>query len=152
MYKILLTCVFGIITIKSIYSESLPLNKQPLISQKNLLEIKQNIKWYCLKESLIYVESKGNDSAIGTHQDVGCLQETPIFVKEANRIIGKDSFKLSDRYNREKSLVIFEIIQNHHNPTKNIFKAIKIHNPRAKRDYKDSVMAKYKSLIIKYNI
>ena len=50
-------------------------------------------------------------------------------------LIGEDKYKLSDRYNRDSSIEIFNIVQNHYNPTHNIVKAIKLHNPNAGKWY-----------------
>lgn len=76
-----------------------------------------------LIDALIYVESKGNDSAIGdTHLGsqyaVGVLQIRPIMVKEVNRILKLKGethrFKLKDRYDREKSIQMFLIWKEFH--------------------------------------
>ena len=78
-----------------------------------------------LIDALIYVESKGNDSAIGdrhlgSNYAVGVLQIRPIMVREVNRILKlkgeSHRFKLKDRYNREKSIQMFLIWKEfHHN-------------------------------------
>lgn len=151
MIRLLLILIFGLITINCFYSESLHKNDN-LLSCEQRNQIIKDIQWRCLIESLIYVESKGNDSIVGSHQDVGCLQETPIFISEANRIIGSNVYNLDDRYNRQKSIEIFEIIQKHHNPDKSIKKAIKLHNPKALKTYKDSVMCKYHKLLKQYHL
>lgn len=73
-----------------------------------------------LIEALIWVESRGNENAIGdTHLDepsVGVLQLRPIMVREVNRILkqkGSDKrFKLKDRKSREKSIEMFTIWYN----------------------------------------
>jgi len=78
-----------------------------------------------LIDALIYVESKGNDSAIGdrhlgSQYAVGVLQIRPIMVREVNRILklrGSDyRFQLKDRYDRDKSIEMFLIWKEfHHN-------------------------------------
>lgn len=78
-----------------------------------------------LIDALIYVESKGNDSAIGdrhlgSNYAVGVLQIRPIMVREVNRILKlkgeSHRFKLKDRYDREKSIQMFLIWKEfHHN-------------------------------------
>ena len=72
-----------------------------------------------LVQAIIHVESRGNDSAIGDNGlAVGCLQIHPICVREANRLIGFDSFDLDDRYNRQQSINIFNVIRSRiKNPT-----------------------------------
>ena len=80
-----------------------------------------------LVNALIYVESKGNDSAIGDRHlgtpSIGVLQIRPIMVREANRILkmqGKNKrFTLKDRFNKEKSIEIFMIWKNYHHPDSN---------------------------------
>ena len=77
-----------------------------------------------LVNALIYVESKGNDSAVGDRHlgtpSIGVLQIRPIMVREANRILkiqgSSKRFTLKDRFNREKSIEIFMIWKNYHHP------------------------------------
>lgn len=71
--------------------------------------------WEDLIDAIIYVESRGNDSAIGDRgKAVGCLQIQPICVREVNRILRKHKsnvrFSLQDRYDRAKSIQMFNII------------------------------------------
>ena len=72
-----------------------------------------------LVEAIIQVESRGNDSAYNPKEDaVGCMQIRPIMVREVNRLIGKDSFNLDDRWDRDKSIGMFYVIKAHtKNPT-----------------------------------
>ena len=84
-----------------------------------------------LVNALIYVESRGLDSAIGDkHLDqpsVGVLQIRPIMVREVNRIckrIGSHQrFTLRDRFDREKSIHMFLIWKEFHHKDSN-FEAI----------------------------
>ena len=71
-----------------------------------------------LLSALIFVESRGNDSAIGDkhlvgNEAVGALQIRPIMVREVNRIckiIGSHQhFALKDRFDRNKSIHMFMI-------------------------------------------
>ena len=104
--------------------------------------------WDIFIESLIQVESGGNDFIVGDNDDGGCLQLTPIFLAEANEIIGqKGYYKLEDRFDREKSIEIFNVINAYHNPHRDIEKAIRLHNPRAGNEYRDKVMNKYDELL-----
>ena len=79
---------------------------------------------YDLVNALIIVESQGNDSAVGdTHlgaPSIGVLQIRPIMVREVNRILKlkgtKHRYKMSDRWDREKSIEMFLIWKEfHHN-------------------------------------
>jgi len=75
-----------------------------------------------LVDALIIVESQGNDSAVGdTHlgsPSIGVLQIRPIMVREVNRILKlkgtKHRYKMSDRWNREKSIEMFLIWKEFH--------------------------------------
>ena len=71
--------------------------------------------------ALIYVESRGLDSAYNSSEDaVGCLQIRPIMVREVNRILRKtgkeERFEMKDRWNRDKSIEMFHIWRGYHHP------------------------------------
>ena len=69
--------------------------------------------------AIIQVESGGDTLAHNIKEDaVGVLQIRPIMVAEVNRLIGKDSFTLSDRWSVHKSISMFNVIRSHtKNPT-----------------------------------
>lgn len=76
-----------------------------------------------LLTALIFVESRGNDSAVGDkhlvgNEAVGALQIRPIMVREVNRILklqkSDKRFSLKDRFERDKSIEMFYIWKNHH--------------------------------------
>ena len=114
-------------------------------------EIKQKpSEWDIFIQALIQVESEGKADAVGKTNDVGILQITPIYVKDVNRILGEEKYYLSCRTDTEKSLEMFEILQNHYNPKKDIDKAIKLHNPRAGQSYRIKIMNQIE--IIKTNL
>lgn len=94
--------------------------------------------WDIFVKALIEVESSNNQYAVGKSNDVGILQITPIYVKEVNRISGK-SFTLEDRLSIDKSMEMFNIMQDHYNPSRDINKAIKLHNPKAGNKYSDKI-------------
>lgn len=97
-------------------------------------------EWHLLIKALIHIESRGNSNAVGKCNDVGVLQITPIYLQEVNRIFREERYTLADRYDSLASVEMFEIYQNHHNSTKDIMRAIRLHNPRASRVYADSVL------------
>lgn len=67
-----------------------------------------------LVDAIIQVESRGNDSAFNAAENAaGCLQIRPIMVREVNRLIGWEVYNLEDRWDREKSIEMFEVIKNH---------------------------------------
>ena len=62
--------------------------------------------------AIIQVESGGDTLAYNSKEDaVGCLQIRPIMVREVNRLVGKDSFTLSDRWSKVKSIQMFNILR-----------------------------------------
>ena len=74
--------------------------------------------WDSLIDAVIYVESRGNDYAYNEREDAaGCLQIRPIMVAEANRLLEECNstmrFTLQDRFNRQKSIDMFNIIASH---------------------------------------
>lgn len=114
-------------------------------------EIKKELsEWEIFIQALIQVESEGKADAVGTKNDVGILQITPIYVKDVNRILGEKRYTLSCRTDKRKSLEMFEILQNHYNPDKDIEKAIKLHNPKAPQSYCIKIMNQIE--IIKTNL
>jgi soluble lytic murein transglycosylase-like protein len=67
-----------------------------------------------LIEAIMQVESGGDTLAYNSKEDaVGCLQIRPIMVREVNRLLGKDSFTLSDRWSKVKSIQMFNILRSH---------------------------------------
>ncbi len=102
--------------------------------------------WDILIQAIIQVESQGDPFAVGSKNDVGILQITPIYVKEVNRILNRNEYSLTERTDVQKSLEMFEIYQSHHNPDKDLLKAIKLHNPRAGKWYSEKVMKMFNEL------
>lgn len=104
-----------------------------------------------LINALIHVESRGNDSAIGDrhlvgNEAVGALQIRPIMVREVNRILklkkSDKRFKLSDRFDREKTIEMFLVWKNHHHPEGDFEKIARNWNGGPK-GYKKSRTEKY---------
>jgi len=117
--------------------------------EKPKLICKTKFEWKCLLKAIIWQESKNNDSIVGIKDDTGILQITPIYLEEVNRILLltsdsiKTQYKLEDRFNREKSIEMFNIIQNYHNRKKDIYTAIELHNPLAPKSYTDNILKYY---------
>lgn len=109
-------------------------------------------RWNVFTKALIQVESRGDSLAAGPTEDLGILQITPIYVKEANRIVNEERFTLDDRLSPEKSLEMFSIVQNHYNPDKDIDRAIRLHNPGAGKWYSDRIMEHMDTIILRYAI
>jgi hypothetical protein len=111
-YIVIIIATFLIIAIAEVYT---PSEEEGTIIPASYVEDDPVSEWDEFIDVVIYVESRGNDSAIGDNgKAVGCLQIHPIAVLEANRILAKyDSptvYSLGDRYNREKSIEMFNVI------------------------------------------
>lgn len=97
-------------------------------------------KWDRFTKALIWIESRGDSLAVGSKNDVGVLQITPILIEDANRILGYEAYTLEDRKNRIKSIEIFNVIQDHYNPTHDLHLALKVWNSRAPISYHENVI------------
>ena len=89
--------------------------------------------WSKVINAIIQVESGGNPNAYNPNGDcAGILQITPILVRECNQILEKKKstkrYTYKDRYDVKKSKEMFILIQEYHNPTNDIEKAIKCWN------------------------
>ena len=108
MRYILLLLAFGCIT------PTEKVKERTIISVANTDDYNYS-KWDTFVDAVIYVESRGNDSAVGDNgKAVGCLQIHPIMVREVNRLLAKydipTTYTLEDRYSREKSIEMFNIV------------------------------------------
>jgi hypothetical protein len=73
---------------------------------------KQEVKIDYLLDAIMHVESGGDSMAYNEGEDaVGVLQIRPIMVREVNRILGKDSFTLADRWSKAKSVSMFGVFR-----------------------------------------
>ena len=102
--------------------------------------------WELWTMALIQVESGGKDNALGTKNDTGCLQITPILVKEVNRLQSDRRYTMNDALNRKRSIEMYNIIQGYYNPEKDLHLALKIWNPKAPLSYHKKVQAEYEKL------
>lgn len=123
--------------------------KHPGESQSPSYSIRTISSWDVFVEALVMTESGGNPSAVGKNNDAGILQITPIYVKEVNRIAQKN-YTLEDRFDPDKSKEMFQIMNTHYNPSFNIDRAIRIHNPGAGNWYSTRIKGYMKSQIENY--
>ena len=101
-YTLLIIPIFSFFCTASMWYD-----KQELIIEDPLIED-------TLIEAIMQVESGGDTLAYNCKEDaVGCLQIRPIMVREVNRLVGKDSFTLYDRWSRAKSIQMFNILRLH---------------------------------------
>ncbi len=105
--------------------------------------------WDLFVEAVIWRESRGDANAIGdSGKAVGVLQIHPIMVREANRIVAmnggeKDLYSYEDRYDRDKSIEMFKIVQDYHNKEHDMRKALDIWNHNHPDSYRNEIMNKY---------
>ena len=90
---------------------------------------------------LMWTESRFNPEASDGQGSEGILQIRQIYVDEVNRILGKEVYKLEDARNLEKSLEMFEILQNYHNPDRDFIQTIYYHNKST--SYRNRVIKNY---------
>jgi hypothetical protein len=102
--------------------------------------------WEMFTQALIWVESKGDSKAVGSKDDMGVLQITPILLQDCNRILKYEAFTLEDRLDSLKSVEMFNIIQDHYNPQHDYHLALKIWNGQAPLSYHRKVMDKFNEI------
>lgn len=102
--------------------------------------------WHIFLNAMMYVESRGDPLAVGKTNDAGVLQLTPIYVKEANRVLGENRFTLADRFDKYKSIEMFSIINEKYNPERSFYKAMRLHNPNAPDSYRKAILTQYYKL------
>ncbi len=115
------------------------------IKTENITNLTYLTDFELIELAIIWQESKANPNPkYSDGKSEGILQITPIYVKEANRILGKNKYTLYDRRNPLKSHEMFLVVQNYHNHEKDVKKAVKLHN-KGKR-YFEEVMDRYNCL------
>ena len=77
-------------------------------------------EWNNLLDAIIRVESRNNDSAHAVGEDaVGCLQIRKTMVDDVNRILNRKGlwtvYTYEDRWDRVKSIEMFQIYTDHYN-------------------------------------
>jgi len=98
------------------------LNVGLFLATSSMSVVRSIPKTKSLIDAIIHVESRGNVNAYNSKEDaVGCLQIRPIMLREVNRLLRYNKYTLADRWNREKSIEMFNVIKNHtKNPTDEI--------------------------------
>lgn len=84
--------------------------------------------WTTLQMAIVMTESQFNPDAVGTSQDWGIFQITPIYAKEVNRILKEDVYSHEDAFDIGKSIEMFNVMQSHYNPNEDIDVALRYHN------------------------
>ena len=118
---------------------------------------KETNDWETLISAIMKVESSYDKNAYNKDgKCAGILQITPVLVAETNRIsaaykMGK-KYTLDDRFNIEKSVEMFNIIQDFYNKDHDIERAIRLWNGgpgygmKSTQRYYENVMREYKAL------
>ena len=92
-------------------------------------------RWEALVWALCEEESGNDDRARNPKSSAyGRFQMLKVYVDECNRIAGKKKYSYADRGNYRKAREMFELYQGHHNPGRDIDRAILIH--RGKKDWR----------------
>ena len=120
---LLITFIGGVILGKASSRSATKEEEKEVEVQKDTLD-----EWTTLQMAIAMTESQFNPKAVGATKDWGVIQITPIYVKECNRILGEEKYTHSDAFDIEKSLEMFEIMQAHYNPNRDLDKAIRYHN------------------------
>lgn len=110
------------------------------------------IKWEKFVEAIIWKESRGNENSVGDNGNaVGVLQIHPIMVREANRILqmrGEEKkYAYEDRYSKEKSIEIFNVVQGFHNKERDFKRALDVWNKNHPNSYSEQIMNKFNELM-----
>ena len=81
-------------------------NKQKIINEKEIIID----HWEVMYQAICKTESEFDHLAYNkTTGAAGILQLKPIYVKEVNRILGKNVYTNKDRYDKDKCKEMFEI-------------------------------------------
>lgn len=106
----------------------------PTISDKK--EAMDRVVWERLVHAICMVESGCDDNAKNkTSSACGRFQMLRVYVDEVNRIKGKKVYSYNDRFDPLKAREMFEIYQQHYNPSKDIDRAIVLHRGKVSKKY-----------------
>lgn len=123
------------------------LKKETSNLTKNKIEISapDNLSdWNTLQLAIAMTESEFNPKAVGKTNDYGIYQITPIYVKEVNRLLGKQAYTHNQAFDIEKSVEMFNVMQSFKNPNQDIETAIYFHNKAPW--YKKKVLKNYETV------
>lgn len=129
-----------------VWFEKKKINAMVEFPEEEVVTNQDSLDWEDFTRALIWVESKGNSKAVGSKDDIGVLQFTPILIEDVNRILGREVYTLEDRLDSLKSVEMFNIIQDHYNPQHDYHWALKIWNCHAPQSYHRKVMDKFNEI------
>lgn len=114
-----------------------------------------NYEWEKLIKAISAVESNHNPKAVSKNgKFVGILQISKGLVDDCNRIIGEKKYTYKCRYDKNKSVEMFNIIQSYYNPSKDMVFAIRMwkggpnwkKNTIPTKEYYRKVMNEYRKI------
>ena len=137
---------FAFVVFAGVWSEKKKITAMVEFPEEEAVVNQDSLDWEDFTRALIWVESKGDCKAVGSKDDVGVLQITPILLRDCNRILGYERFTLTDRLDSLKSVEMFNIIQDHYNPQHDYHWALKLWNSGAPLSYHRKVMDKFNEI------
>ena len=137
---------FAFVVFAGVWSEKKKINAMVEFPEEEAVVNQDSLDWEDFTRALIWVESRGDSKAVGSKDDTGVLQITPILLKDCNRILKTERFTLEDRLDSLKSVEMFNIIQDHYNPQHDYHWALKIWNCHAPQSYHRKVMDKFNEI------
>lgn len=105
-------------------------------------------EWQVFVMALIEVECERNPNVKSNKNAIGPFQITEVYVSEVNRLYNTN-FIFEDAWNLNKSIKMFELMNDYYNPNRDINKAIQIHNPGAGSWYAKRIKERMK--LIKFS-
>ena len=136
----------GVLVYSGVWLEKKKINAMVEFPEEEVVVNQDSLDWEDFTRALVWVESKGDSRAIGSKDDTGVLQITPILLQDCNRILKTERFTLEDRLDSLKSVEMFNIIQDHYNPQRDYHLALKIWNGKAPLSYHRKVMDKFNEI------
>jgi hypothetical protein len=116
-------------------------------------EVDLEKKWGAVVKAIAQVESEERPDQVSSNGlYVGYLQMSKILVRQCNQILGTQAYTYNDRYDKQKSIEMFIVFQEHFNKEGNMEKAIRLwcsgdlkcmNRKRATNGYYRRVMRKY---------
>ena len=105
-------------------------------------------EWQVFVMALVEVECERNPNAKSNKNAIGPFQITEVYVAEVNRLYNTN-FIFEDAWDLNKSIKMFELMNDYYNPNRDIDKAIQIHNPGAGSWYAKRIKERMK--LIKFS-
>lgn len=138
--------LLGVLAYSGVWLEKKKINAMVEFPEEEVVVNQDSLDWEDFTRALIWVESKGDSKVVGSKDDTGVLQITPILLQDCNRILKTERFTLEDRLDSLKSVEMFNIIQDHYNSEHDYHWALKIWNSSAPLSYHRNVMDKFNEI------